>query len=104
MVKDVVCGMGVEEDAMGTFSRTLEGKKYFFCSAECLLLFSKEPLYYLGQSSEEKTASKDLVCGMEVDESNPPFTAKYRGKIYYFCSHSCEQEFEREPVKFITGE
>lgn len=104
MVKDVVCGMGVEEDAMGTFSRALEGKKYFFCSAECLLLFSREPLYYLGEEMKNEPRAKDLVCGMEVDESNSPFTAKYKGKIYYFCSHSCKREFEREPVKFITDE
>ncbi|HZY10325.1 MAG TPA: YHS domain-containing protein [Bacteroidota bacterium] len=44
---------------------------------------------------------KDLVCGMDVDESNPPFTSAYKGKIYYFCSHSCQREFERNPEKYL---
>lgn len=102
MVKDVVCGMGVEEDDLGTFSRKFEGKMYYFCSAECMLLFGQEPLAYLDQGFEKKTVSRDLVCGMEVDQENPPFTYQYKGKTYCFCSNSCRQEFLHSPEKFVT--
>ena len=102
MVKDVVCGMGVEKDDPETFSKTFNGTVFYFCSAECMILFSKDPEDYLDlNNSKEITMAKDLVCGMEVDESNPPFTAVYKGTIYYFCSNSCKREFERDPEKFL---
>ncbi len=30
--------------------------------------------------------TKDIVCGMYVDEAKTPFTAARRGTTYYFCS------------------
>ncbi len=45
--------------------------------------------------------AKDLVCGMSVDENNPPFTAVYRGTTYCFCSNSCKREFERDPERYL---
>lgn len=102
MVEDIVCRMGVEEDDLGTFSRSYEGKKYFFCSAECMLCFSRDPRLYVDDSSQGKALTKDLVCGMEVDENNPPFMSRYKGKTYYFCSHSCKREFEQNPTRFLA--
>lgn len=95
MVKDLVCGMGVEEDNPQTFTMVLRGRKYYFCSAECLLLFGKCPGDY--ESSAPKNMTRDAVCGMDVDKDNPPHTAVYRGKTYYFCSSYCRLEFERNP-------
>ena len=101
MVKDIVCGMGVEEDDPLTFSRTIEGKTFYFCSPDCMLLFSRNPSDYINFNGRKTTMAKDLVCGMDVDENNPPFTAVYKGKTYYFCCNSCKREFEREPEKFL---
>jgi P-type Cu+ transporter len=37
--------------------------------------------------------AKDPICGMYVDEKNAEFMATVRGTKYYFCSHTCMQEF-----------
>ncbi|WP_069806778.1 YHS domain-containing protein [Vulcanisaeta thermophila] len=42
----------------------------------------------------------DPVCGMEVSEDTP-YKTLYRGKIYYFCSRMCKEEFERDPEKYL---
>jgi len=43
--------------------------------------------------------AKDPVCGMYVDENNPPFKKEIRGRMYYFCSESCLRTFERPEVE-----
>jgi YHS domain-containing protein len=45
--------------------------------------------------------AKDLVCGMEVDENNPPAKTEYKGKEYYFCTPLCKVQFESSPEKYI---
>jgi YHS domain-containing protein len=45
---------------------------------------------------------KDLVCGMNVDESKAAATAVYRGQTYYFCSQGCKATFEKAPEKYAT--
>jgi YHS domain-containing protein len=102
MVKDIVCGMGVEEDDPDSFSKMFNGTAFYFCSPECMMLFSKDPQDYINPDDRrETTMALDLVCGMEVDENNPPFSAVYKGKTYYFCCNSCKREFERDPERFI---
>ncbi|MBI4547196.1 MAG: YHS domain-containing protein [Ignavibacteriae bacterium] len=101
MVRDIVCGMGVEEDDPSTFVKSLEGKTYYFCSDQCMLPFMRAPDDYIKTKGKETEMVKDLVCGMEVDENNPPFTSVNKGKIYYFCSNSCKREFERNPKKYL---
>jgi YHS domain-containing protein len=101
MVKDLVCGMGVEEDSPETFSMRFHGTRYFFCSADCLLLFSRVPHDYTNHQSEQKSMAKDVVCGMEVDVANAPFMTGYNGTVYYFCSDSCRQEFLYGPERFV---
>jgi Cu+-exporting ATPase len=43
--------------------------------------------------------AKDPICGMYVEEKNPPFQKKIRGKDYYFCSKSCLQTFEAPEIE-----
>lgn len=38
---------------------------------------------------------KDLVCGMELDETRKRESFEYEGQIYYFCSVGCWAEFQR---------
>lgn len=45
--------------------------------------------------------AKDPVCGMDVDESNPPATAEYKGQTYYFCAPGCRAAFEADPEKYL---
>lgn len=100
MVRDVVCGMGVEEDDPETFVHESGGVTYYFCSDGCLHLFMSNPLEYISTKGDTAMA-RELVCGMEVDEKNPPFTSVYNGMTYYFCSSTCKREFEQDPEKFI---
>ena len=41
---------------------------------------------------ESKTATKDPVCGMTVDEKTAVH-AERDGKTFYFCSDHCRQTF-----------
>lgn len=48
--------------------------------------------------------ARDVVCGMEVDESTATETAEYEGTTYYFCCKGCRMEFEDSPEKYLSGE
>ena len=39
----------------------------------------------------------DPVCGMEIEEAQAPATTEFEGRMYYFCSESCRDEFEANP-------
>lgn len=43
----------------------------------------------------------DPVCGMDVNEKNPPAKTEYNGTVYYFCSHNCRNTFEEDPEEFV---
>ena len=43
---------------------------------------------------------RDPVCDMEVDPRTAPAQSEYQGKIYYFCSMSCKQDFEADPEQY----
>ena len=47
---------------------------------------------------------KDLVCGMQIDESKAKAKTVYKGKTYYFCSYMCMETFVDSPDKFIEKE
>jgi Cu(I)/Ag(I) efflux system membrane fusion protein len=50
------------------------------------------------------SARKDLVCGMDVDESKAKaagLTTAYKAQTYYFCSADCKQKFDKDPEKYI---
>lgn len=44
--------------------------------------------------------ARDPVCGMEVDEKTE-FRSEYNGKVYYFCSQHCKNEFDENPQKYV---
>jgi Cu+-exporting ATPase len=43
--------------------------------------------------------AKDPICGMYVDEKNPPFKTKIHDESYYFCSETCLRTFEAPEVE-----
>jgi YHS domain-containing protein len=47
--------------------------------------------------------TKDLVCGMDVDEKTAKRKTTYKGKTYYFCAPGCKYMFEEAPEKYIGG-
>lgn len=43
----------------------------------------------------------DTVCGMKVDNQRSVMAYEYKGRLYYFCSAGCRDEFSYDPDKFI---
>jgi YHS domain-containing protein len=44
--------------------------------------------------------TKDLVCGMQVDEYQAAaagLTSEHRGQMFYFCSDQCKRQFDDNP-------
>lgn len=44
---------------------------------------------------------KDPVCGMEVDEKTAKYKSLHANNVYYFCSSTCQNEFNKNPEKYI---
>jgi YHS domain-containing protein len=44
---------------------------------------------------------KDPVCGMSVDPSKTQYKTLYKGKVFYFCSKPCKEEFEKRPEYYL---
>jgi P-type Cu+ transporter len=45
---------------------------------------------------------KDPVCGMMIEEADAAATSSYKGTRYYFCSPSCKEKFENDPVSYAA--
>jgi xanthine dehydrogenase accessory factor len=43
----------------------------------------------------------DQVCGMTVDPLTSQHKAVYRDTTYWFCSSGCQDEFEKEPERYL---
>lgn len=44
----------------------------------------------------------DPICGMHVDpEDRSTDRTRHQGKIYYFCSSDCREQFEASPDDFL---
>jgi FtsP/CotA-like multicopper oxidase with cupredoxin domain/YHS domain-containing protein len=43
----------------------------------------------------------DPVCGMTIDSASAAGKSSYQGETYYFCSDSCQQQFEANPSRFV---
>jgi YHS domain-containing protein len=50
MVKDLVCGMDVDEKT-AQYTTTYKGKTYYFCAPGCKKTFEMKPDNYIGDSS-----------------------------------------------------
>ncbi len=45
----------------------------------------------------------DPVCGMSVDIEKAKYKTVYKGRVYYFCSRWCLEEFEKNPEFYLTS-
>jgi len=45
---------------------------------------------------------RDPACGMEVNETESNYQFEYKGRIYYFCSKKCMEDFIAEPEKCLA--
>lgn len=52
---------------------------------------------------KEVVMVQDLVCGMEVDETDRwAIMKEFAGQTYYFCSVECKILFARDPMFYIN--
>jgi len=105
MVKDLVCGMEVDEKT-AKYKTEHKGKTYYFCSPGCKSKFEGNPEGFIsGKASQETMAAhlmhgshagelaKDPVCGMVVPKDTA-IKREHSGRAYYFCSEGCVRTFE----------
>jgi YHS domain-containing protein len=45
----------------------------------------------------------DPVCGMVVKEESAKGKCEWNGKTYYFCNKMCEEEFKKDPEKYLNS-
>jgi len=60
MVKDLVCGMEVDEKTV-KHKTTYQGETYYFCAPGCKIAFEKDPEKYINDSS--KKSNNSCCCG-----------------------------------------
>jgi len=46
--------------------------------------------------------TKDVVCGMRVDETTALYKTQYKGTTYPFCSQQCRIQFEQKPEAYAN--
>jgi Cu+-exporting ATPase len=51
---------------------------------------------------KKKELVTDPVCGMKIDPATAAGNVQYQGQTIYFCAKSCEQEFKKNPKKYIA--
>ena len=42
----------------------------------------------------------DPICKMNVAEAGAKYTSMHQGKMFFFCSAACKQQFDKEPQKY----
>ena len=47
-------------------------------------------------------ATKDPVCGMDLNAGKARHTSAYSGRRYQFCSGQCKQAFDKEPGRYLN--
>ncbi len=43
---------------------------------------------------------KDPVCGTEIDPGRSAGRSTYRKNTYFFCSSTCQDQFDKDPARF----
>ncbi len=51
---------------------------------------------------EKKHVTTDPVCGMKVEPEKAYSKIEYEGYVIYFCSRNCEEEFQKNPKKYLS--
>ncbi len=50
---------------------------------------------------EKKALVTDPVCGMKIDPDAAYSKIEHEGRVIYFCSRMCEEEFKKNPKKYV---
>jgi Cu2+-exporting ATPase len=52
--------------------------------------------------AEKKQLVTDPVCGMKIESETAYSKIDYEGRAVYFCSKHCEEEFKKNPKKYVS--
>ena len=52
--------------------------------------------------AEKKQLATDPVCGMRINPATAAGKIQYQGQTIYFCAKHCEQEFKKDPKKYVA--
>jgi trehalose synthase len=98
-----------EGEALGTTGRELVRKRFLLTRliADEFRLYGDllgtrqlpTPVAKVGLAGEER----DPVCGMLLDPEKAPEKYEYGSDRYYFCSRSCQVQFEAAPEYFLRA-
>lgn len=97
-VKDPVCGMMVDPDTAAGRS-SYQGTTYYFCSAQCLRQFERDPARYTGAPGASRASGAPTAGGHEeLERHEPPYT-KSGGLVSpeFGAAGSGGAEYERLP-------
>jgi YHS domain-containing protein len=50
---------------------------------------------------QEGSMGLDPVCKSEVNPASAEAQSEYEGVVFYFCSHACKEQFDREPLRYL---
>lgn len=48
--------------------------------------------------------TKDPVCGMQLLEERAEGSCDFKGKMYYFCTQACREQFIMNPEEYTKEE
>ena len=51
---------------------------------------------------EARVTVKDPVCGMDIEPATAYGKTEHAGRMFYFCSKHCEEEFKKDPEKYAS--
>ena len=54
------------------------------------------------ESMVKKELVTDPVCGMKIELETAYSKIEYEGRVVYFCSKHCEEEFKKKPRKYLS--
>ena len=82
------------------------GKRVYFCCANCPAEFSKDPDKYIKKLEEagvtlDKTPVAQTTCPVTGDPIDKQYFADYNGKRVYFCCANCPADFSKDPDKYV---
>lgn len=46
---------------------------------------------------------KDVVCGIEIEDSQAAGKSEFNGETFYFCNQNCRNQFDANPEKFVNS-
>ncbi len=55
-----------------------------------------------GNKSTCASDLKDVVCSMKIEPTEDTLQFAHKGKIYYFCSAACKDQFVSDPEKYLN--